>query len=95
MKILVSAVLAGVVAQPALGCDLCSIYAATQAQGGTGQGFFAGVAEQFTQMTTVQQDGQQIASEGQYIHSSVSQVFAGYNINNRLGLQLNCQALRD
>ena len=89
MKILISVILAGAAAQPASGCDLCSIYAATQAQGGTGRGLFGGVAEQFTEFTTVQEDGRQIASEGQYIHSSVSQVFAGYNLNDRLGLQLN------
>ena len=89
MKILISVILACAAAQPAFGCDLCSIYAATQAQGGTGRGLFGGVAEQFTEFTTVQEDGRQIASEGQYIHSSVSQLFAGYNLNDRLGLQLN------
>jgi hypothetical protein len=89
MKICISAVLAGALAQPALGCDLCAIYSATEAQGGNGQGFFGGVAEQFTEITTVQDSGHKIASEGQYIDSSVSQVFAGYNFNDRFSLQLN------
>jgi hypothetical protein len=89
MKLWISAVLAGAAAQPALGCDLCSIYAATQAQAGSGRGLFGGVAEQFTQIGAVYDDGHKTASEGQYIHSSVSQLFAGYNFNDRLSVQLN------
>ena len=89
MKILFPTILAAACAQRAFGCDLCSIYAAAQAQGGAGQGLFAGVAEQFTQFGTLRENGQRIPSEGQYIHSSVSQVFAGYNVNNRFGVQLN------
>jgi len=89
MKILISAVLAGAMAQPAFGCDLCSIYAATEAQAGGGRGFYGGVAEQFTPFGTVQDNGHRIASEGQYIDSSVSQLFAGYNINDRISVQLN------
>jgi hypothetical protein len=89
MKILFSVVLAGACTQPVLGCDLCSVYAATEAQGGSGKGFFGGVAEQFTHFGTVQEDGHKVASEGQYIDSSVAQVFAGYNFNNSVGVQLN------
>jgi hypothetical protein len=81
--------LAGACTQPVLGCDLCSVYAATEAQGGSGKGFFGGVAEQFTHFGTVQEDGHKVASEGQYIDSSVAQVFAGYNFNNNVGVQLN------
>src|SRR5262249_13595459 len=89
MKTLISAVLVGVVAQPVVGCDLCAIYSASQAQGGTGRGFFGGVAEQFTKIGTVQDSGHEISSEGQYIHSSVSQVLTGYNFNDRFSIQLN------
>jgi hypothetical protein len=89
MKILVPAVLAATCAQPSFGCDLCSIYAATEAQGGSGGGFFGGIAEQFTHFGTLQNNGREIPGEGQYIDSSVSQLFAGYNFNNRFGLQLN------
>src|SRR5437899_3045550 len=89
MKILISAVLAAAWAQPVFGCDLCSIYSATEAQGGTGKGFFGGVAEQFTHFGTVQDSGHKVGGEGQYIDSSVSQLFAGYNFNNRFSLQLN------
>jgi hypothetical protein len=47
------------------------------------------VAEQFTHFGTVQDEGHKISGEGQYIDSSVSQVFAGYNFSSRIGLQLN------
>ena len=90
MKILIPAVLAAACAQPLLGCDLCAVYAATEAQGGGGKGFFGGVAEQFTRFGTLQDEGRRVPNTfGQYIDSSVSQVFAGYNFTDRFGLQLN------
>ncbi|MEY2428067.1 MAG: hypothetical protein QOJ40_952 [Verrucomicrobiota bacterium] len=90
MKILIPAVLAVACAQPVLACDLCSVYAATEAQGGSGKGFFGGVAEQFTRFGTLQDEGHRVPNTfGQYIDSSVSQVFAGYNFSDRFGLQLN------
>src|SRR5881628_3349846 len=90
MKILISAVLAGVVTQPVFGCDLCAIYSANQARGEIGKGPFAGVAEQFTHFGTLQQDGDEVPNPtGQYLDSSISQVFGGYNFNERVGVQLN------
>ncbi|HZI32579.1 MAG TPA: hypothetical protein VFF11_09565 [Candidatus Binatia bacterium] len=90
MKILSLSALAGVLATPAVGCDLCSIYSATQARGEIGEGFYAGVAEQFTHFGTVQVDGRKVPNEvGQYLDSSISQLFAGYNFNDRFGVQLN------
>src|SRR5262245_54221037 len=89
LKIWISAVVAGAIAQAALSCDLCAIYAANEAQSGAGQGIFGGVAEQYTKFGTLQEDGHKIASEGQYIDSSLSQVFAGYNFNNWFGVQLS------
>jgi len=75
-------------ALPASACDLCAIYSATEAQGG-GKGFYAGLAEQFTEFGTLQLDGQKEAGNGEYLHSLISQVLAGYNFNPRLGVQLN------
>src|SRR2546425_1258879 len=91
MKILsLSAVLTGALAAPVPACDLCAIYSATQARGEVGRGVFAGVAEQFTHFGTVQVDGTKVANEaGQYLDSSISQVFAGYNFNERFGVQFN------
>jgi hypothetical protein len=90
MKILISLVLAGACAQPLLACDLCGVYTATEAQGGSGKGFFGGIAEQYTYFNTLQIDGHDVPNEGnQYLNSSLSQVFAGYNFNDRIGLQFN------
>jgi hypothetical protein len=89
MKSWLAAVVVGVCAQPVLACDLCSVYAATEAQGGSDKGFFAGAAEQFTHFGTLQQEGHEIPGEGQYIDSSISQVFVGYNFNNNFGVQFN------
>jgi hypothetical protein len=91
MRISVSAVLVVtmLVLRQAQACDLCSVYAATEAQGGNGKGFFSGLAEQFTHFGTLQDNSHNISGEGQYIDSSISQLFAGYNFNRRFGLQLN------
>ncbi|MEO7297756.1 MAG: hypothetical protein ABI042_04185 [Verrucomicrobiota bacterium] len=71
-------------------CDLCAVYSATQAHGEIGKGFFGGVAEQFTHFGTIQQDGREVRNEtGQYLDSSISQFYAGYNFNDRVGLQFN------
>lgn len=71
-------------------CDLCSIYSATHARGEIGPGFHASVAEQFTHFGTVQTDGVEIPNDaGQKLDSSFTQMVAGYNFTERLGLQLN------
>ena len=90
MKILVSAVLVGVLVQPVFGCDLCAIYSASQARGEVGQGVFVGAAEQFTHFGTVQVDGHEVSNpSGQYLDSSISQILGGYNFSERFGLQFN------
>jgi hypothetical protein len=90
MKILLPAVLAAACAQPMFACDLCAIYAAAQAQGGSGAGFYGGLAEQFSYFGTLQDSGNKVPNLiDQHIHSSVSQLFAGYNFNDRFGLQFN------
>lgn len=77
-------------AHPGFSCDLCAIYAANRARGDLGSGPFAGVAEQYTHFGTLQLNGSEEPNPaGQYLDSSVSQVFAGYNFNNRIGLQFN------
>ncbi len=74
---------------PAFGCDLCAIYSAREAQGLSGAGFFGGVAEQFTRFGTLQEEGHEIPGPGTYLDSSISQLYLGYNLNKRFGLQLN------
>lgn len=76
-------------AAPAIpACDMCSIYSAQEAQNGS-RGVFAGVAEQFTYFGTLLDSGQREAANGEYIDSSVTQVYLGYNFNSRVGVQFN------
>jgi len=90
MRFAISLMLVGAWVQPGMACDLCSIYAAAEAQGGTGKGFLVGVAEQYTRFNTLQINGKEAPNVGnQYINSSISQVFAGYNFSNRFGVQFN------
>ena len=90
MKILSLSVLAGVVAAPASACDLCSVYSAMQARGEIEKGFTLGVAEQFTHYGTLQEDGHKVPNVlDQHLDSSISQVFAGHNFNDRFGVQVN------
>jgi hypothetical protein len=87
-KFIAWAALAAVSTHLALACDLCSVYSAQEAQGG-GQGFYAGAAEQFTYFGKLLNGGQELPASGEYIDSSVSQLFLGYNFNPTFGLQFN------
>jgi hypothetical protein len=90
MRVLSLSVLAGVVAAPALACDLCSVYSAMQARGEVNKGFALGVAEQFTHYGTLQEDGHKVPNDlNQRLDSSISQFFAGYNFTDRFGVQIN------
>lgn len=77
----------------ARGCDICAIYAATDvAEGKTG--IRLGFAEQYTQFATEQLDGKAVANPfGEHLYSSNTQLFAGYQFNDWLGLQLNVPIL--
>ena len=90
MKFVSLSVLAGVVAAPAMACDLCSVYSAMQARGEIEKGFTLGVAEQFTHYGTLQKDGHKWPNYlDQHLDSAISQVFAGYNFTDRFGVQVN------
>jgi len=69
-------------------CDLCSIYSAQQAQGANGRGFFAGVASNSPASTRSSPTAHR-ANDGEYVNSLASQVFVGYNLNSRVGVQFN------
>jgi hypothetical protein len=71
-------------------CDLCAIYGAMEAEGRSGQGFFGGVAEQYTYFGTFQSGGHAAANpDGERLNSLISQVFVGYNFTERFGMQVN------
>ena len=85
-----SVAVAGALVTPSKACDLCAIYSAVHAQGASGKGWFGGAAEQFTHFGTMQENGQRVPNEiGQRMDSFVTQVFAGYNFNDKIGLQFN------
>jgi hypothetical protein len=86
----ISVALTGALVGPARACDLCAIYSVHQARGEIGHGIFAGVAEQYTHFGTLQEDGHEISNEvDQYLNSSISQLFVGYNFSERVGVQFN------
>ena len=86
----ISLLVAGAAVAPAWSCDLCAVYSASEARGETGKGWFSGVAEQFTRYGSLQTDGVGVPNPGgQYMNSSISQVFVGYNFKNRVGVQVN------
>ena len=53
-------------------------------------GFYGAVAEQFTYFGTAQLDGHEVSNPtGQYENSLITQLVAGYTLNDRFALQLN------
>ncbi|OLD74333.1 MAG: hypothetical protein AUF68_00625 [Verrucomicrobia bacterium 13_1_20CM_54_28] len=79
-------------------CDLCGCYTPqlnTMPQMNFtllpwARGWYGAVGEQFTRFGTLQLDGEEVANPtGQYLNSSITQLVAGYQINNRFALQIN------
>jgi hypothetical protein len=92
-----SLILAGLICSRA--CDLCGCYTpqletmSPMEPNGSRQwwsGFYGAVAEQFTHFGTAQLDGHEVSNPtGQYENSSITQLVAGYTINDRFAVQLN------
>lgn len=54
------------------------------------RGLFTGASEQFTRFKTLQLDGNEVSNtDNQFLDSSNTQVFLGYNLTPRFGLQAN------
>jgi hypothetical protein len=70
-------------------CDLCSVYTAGMAHGET-SGWLAGISEQFSRYDDLRDRGHRLADDsGQYLDSSITQLFIGYGITDRLTAQVN------
>ena len=73
-------------------CDLCGCFTPQVAEPHvqtSRPGFYAGLSEQFTYFGTLQFEGEEVSNPtGQYLASSITQLFAGYEINDRFALQL-------
>ncbi len=75
-------------------CDLCSVYASLQAKD-SAKGWFGGGFEQFTHFGTLRDDGDRVANPlDQHVDSSITQLFAGYQFNDALGVQANVPYIR-
>src|SRR5262245_38805751 len=73
----------------AAACDVCAIYTATE-MGESRTGFRLGLAEQYSNFATIQDDGDEIENVAhEWVNSSITQVLLGYGITPRLGVQLN------
>ncbi len=84
-----SACLLALLATPAIACDLCSVYTAQLAEGQGAEGWFVGVAEQYTRYDELRDEGRRIPDGGQYLKSSVTQLVLGYGIDTRWTVQAN------
>lgn len=70
-------------------CDVCAVYTATE-QRESRLGPRIGIATQYSHFGTLQENGHEVPNpEGEYIHSSITQLFLGYQLTPRLGLQVN------
>ena len=70
-------------------CDLCSC-AVPNHPWDPRAGVFFGATEQFTSFDTIQVDGHDIGNPaGQFMNSSITQLYIGYNFVPSLGLQVN------
>jgi hypothetical protein len=75
--------------RPALACDICAVYTATE-QGESRTGPRLGVAVQYTRFGTLQEDGREVPNpEDESIDSVITQVVFGWQVTPRIGLQLN------
>lgn len=76
-------------AATAAACDVCAIYAATDMRESR-TGFYVSVAEQFTSYNTLQLNGEEVPNPaGERLNSFITQFVGGYQINHRLGVQVN------
>lgn len=72
-------------------CDLCGCFIPKDTMI---KGFRFGVAEQYSDFTTLQFDGTQVPNpDNQYLDSSNTQLYANYHFNERFALQLNVPLL--
>lgn len=76
-------------------CDICAVYVATEAQGLSRKGLYAGVAEQFTRFGALRSDGSEVPNPtGQGLSSSITQVMAGFSFIPRFGVQATIPLIR-
>jgi hypothetical protein len=99
LRLLLLVILSGARLRISQACDLCGCYT-PQLEAMPGMesttskswwnGFYGGVGEQFTRFGTVLVNGREASNPtGQYENSSITQLVAGYTVNDRFAFQLN------
>ena len=85
----VAAIALVALARTATPCDVCAVYTATELRERR-TGFHAGVAEQLSRFSTLQDDGTEVRNVAhERLVSSITQLWLGYNPTPRFGVQLN------
>lgn len=95
MKLLVGTLLGAFCVQTLLALDFGADYPVLPPQP-NGQGFYAGLAEQYTYFGDTQLDGNHVFNQNgemvpvqqQHLNTLTSEPFFGYNFNDRIGLRL-------
>lgn len=76
-------------ATPALACDVCAVYTATEQSEGR-NGPRLGLAVQYTHFGTLKENGDEIANPNhESLDSVITQLVLGYQFTPRIGVQLN------
>jgi hypothetical protein len=89
-RILVSSIGLMLAGMPAVGCELCAIYAGSHGMDEHKNGWFTGAAEQFTAFGGLQLNGKDYPNTAnQSIETSTTQFLLGYNFNDHFSLQAN------
>src|SRR5438093_220962 len=79
----------------ASGCELCAVYGAENARGGTGRGWLFTIAEQYISAHTLNYEGEETSAatdpffKKAFVDSSFTHFVPGYNFSSRFGLSLN------
>lgn len=74
--------------EQALACDLCSICNSLSTKRLNAGSFRLGVSEQYTDFGTIRTNGKKVSNpDKQFLHSSVTQLSAGYDINDNFSLE--------
>ena len=99
LRLLLLGLLSGAGLRVSQACDLCGCYTPqleampgmeSAASKSWWNGFYGGVGEQFTHFGTVLVNGREASNPtGQYENSSITQLVAGYTVNDRFAFQLN------
>jgi len=83
------------VASAALACDTCGLYCPAESSiSESARGFTFGLSSQYTRQATLLDRGLETNNpSGEYLNSSMNQLFVGYDLSERFGLQMNVPVL--